>query len=363
MAATIPSLTEKIDSIFTSTWYEMQAKATDNILQANVISAALKEAGCFKTQVGGKYIERTIRYGKKTAITVAQGDTMPTGEEDLETAAYWKWKYMEMHVQRALQEDQQNTGSGAIKSLVQTKIEAARDALADLWEASMIAPAELFNGGAAGTTAPTLGTERRKARDPYSLFNLFDSTGATATYHGTSTPSVGSYTYGGIDLYGSGTTGNYWWIPQYTAATNPALLNLQDQMRTMYNNCAQGGSDTPDLIITNQTLYEAFEDSASGSIQLVADVGSQLAHMGYTALKYKGAKLVWTPAAAWPTGAMAFLNTKWIDVIYDPNLWFTMMPWYTIPNQFERITRIVCATPGVICYQPRRCGLLTSYTA
>ena len=358
MAATIPDLTRKIDTIFTTTWYEMQKKAIDNILDANVISAALREAGCFKTQVGGKYIERTVRYGKKTATAVAKGDTLPTGEDEIETAAFWDWKYLTVHCQRSLQDDQQNSGQGAIKSLVQTKLSAARDALDEKFESALLAPINTALSRA----------DCRAPRDPYSLFNLFDPTGTSATYHPTTIGSP-AYSYGGLSTAGdpSAKTLNYWWQPKYTSATAPALMNLLDQMRTTYNNCAAGGNDVPDLILMDQNLFEAYEDVCGASIQLVADVGSKLAQLGYDSLKFKGAKVVWTPNALFTNGSYTrmamFLNTKWIDVVYDPNLWFTMTSWMTLPNQLERLARIVCAFPGIICYQPRRQGLLSAYTS
>lgn len=340
--ATIPTLTRTIDTIFTTTWYEIQKKATDNILESNVVSAALKEAGCFKTQVGGKYIERTIRYGQKTALSVAKGDTLPTGEDELETAAFWNWKYLTVHIQRSLQDDQMNAGMGKIKSLVQTKIEAARDALDTKYENCLIAAVDAAAGG----------KELRATRDPYSIFNALPG----GSYYN---QPAGTYTYGGVDTG----TGNTWWQGKYTTAVSPALMNLLDQMRTTFNNCAGGSKDVPNLIICTQTLFEAYEDLCEEKVQRVNNTGSRLAELGYDVLKFKGANVVWTPNSTWPSGTMVFLNTKWIDVVYDPSLWFMMVPWMWLPNQFERIARIVSAISGVICYQLRRQGVLATYTS
>ena len=58
-----------------------------------------------------------------------------------------------------------------------------------------------------------------------------------------------------------------------------------------------------------------------------------------------------------------FLNTRWIDVVFDAGLWFSMTPWMYLPNQLERIARIVAAFPGVICSQLRRQGYLGAYTS
>ena len=89
MATTLPSLTETLDTIFTNTWYEIRAEAIDNILNANVIWAALRQAGSFRPQVGGRFITRTVLYGETPVEAVIKGDLLPEGETELETLARW----------------------------------------------------------------------------------------------------------------------------------------------------------------------------------------------------------------------------------------------------------------------------------
>jgi hypothetical protein len=375
---TIPSQTRVIDDAFTTTWYEIQKKAIDNILTANVLMAALKTAGCMKPQVGGTGIERTVRYGKKTAISVARGDTLPTGETDIETAAFWQWKYLEVHVQRSLQQDQQNSGPAAIKSLVQMKIEAARDAMNEAFENAVLG----YNfTGAPPTVAPFAanidttygGTELRAARDPYSIFNFMPDTayvnGTGGTYN---SQTAGNYTYGGIDTWGvqganpldtTAYTGNAWFQPKYSVAVNPAMQNLEDQVRTLYNYCSGGSNDEPDLMVMDQTRWEAAADIFGSKIQITTHVGDEMARLGYRTMQYLNARMIWTPNAGFPSGNIALLNTRWIDLVYDPNYWFGMTEWMWLPNQMERIARIMCTFAGAICSQPRRQGRLAAYTA
>jgi hypothetical protein len=371
MAATIPSLTRKIDTIFTTTWYEMQRKATDNILVANVVSAMLKELGCFKTQSGGKYIERTVRYGVKTAYNLAKGDVLPTGEDDLETAALFKWAWTGVSIQRSLQDDAMNWGTGRIKELVKTKIDAAHDALNTKFEDSFLASVDATTAG---------GTELRAARDPYSLWNFLPDLPATgdlpvATYVPT---TAGSYTYGGIDVGGLQTianigtvnpgTLNAWWQGKYKYFTNPMIQNLEDQLRTAYNYTTQGGKDQPDCILMNQAMFEAAEDLFGGKVQIVHQGESdspagRMVKLGYPNLVYKNAHVYWTPNSLMTAGTALILNSKWIDVVYDPGLWFSMRDWQELPNQLERVTHIVCMWSGPFCYQLRRQARLGTYTA
>ncbi len=372
MAVTVPSQTRVIDDSFTTTWYEMQRKATDNILNGNVLLAALKQLGCLKPQVGNAGIERTVKYGRKKAISVTKGDTLPTGETDLETAAFWPWKWIEVHVQRSLMDDQKNSGSAMIKSLVQTKLEAAHDALNEAFEKCILG----YNFTAdivANIDATYGGTELRAARDPYSIFNFMpdtayvNNTGGVYNY-----TAAGSYYYGGIDTWGvqatnpcdiDSFTGNAWWQPKYLVAVNPALQNLEDQVRTLYNWTTAGGNDEPDLMVMDQTRWEAAADIFGSRIQMTSNVGDELAKLGYRSMQYLNARMIWTPNAGFPSGNICLLNSRWIDMVYDPNYWFGMTEWMWLPNQTERIARILCAFTGPLCYQPRRQGRLATYTA
>src|SRR5829696_4323647 len=111
MAFTLPTFTKAIDSAFVRTWYDIRAEAIDNVLLATPVWAALKMKGCFKTQVGGTNIEKTIRHTiGPTAKAVRKGVTLPSGEVETKTAAFWNWRYCASHIQRDLFDDQQNNG-------------------------------------------------------------------------------------------------------------------------------------------------------------------------------------------------------------------------------------------------------------
>ena len=102
---------------------------------------------------------------------------------------------------------------------------------------------------------------------------------------------------------------------------------------------------------------EIYEDFALDRTQIVK--GGRLADLGYEELKFKGKSLVWSDNVT--AGTMLFLNTEFIEVVYDPEVWFEMTAWKPIPLQTERIAHIIC-TMNLICTQLRRQGWLGTYS-
>jgi len=336
--ATIPSLTRTIDDAFTHTWLDIKPEATDQILESNVISAALKEKGCFKTQVGGDRITEPVRYGVGTATHIAKGDTLSHGEVQTETMAWWNWKYTSSHASRSLIDDQQNSGPLAIKKLVTTRLKAAKEAMEDDLESALTEAVDTAGG-----------TDLRADRDPDSLYNILPG----GSYYN---QAAGTYVYGNIDTG----TGNTWWQGQYKSASGAAELVLLDDMRNLYNTCMRGRRRmAPNLIITEQNMFEVYEAYAQERSQILSNMGSRLADLGYEVLKFKGKDMVWSNAIT--DGTMFFLNTNFIKVVYDPNLWYQMTEWKDVGLQNERVAHINSAW-NMICSQLRCQGFLGTYS-
>ena len=338
MADTLPELTERIDNAFLHTWYEIRKEAIDNILDATPIWAALKERGCLKTQTGGCFIERTIKYGKETATEVAKGSVFSQGETELETGALWVWKYISSHVQRSVFDDQVNSGPNMIKKLVDTRLKAAKDALTEKLETQLLA---------AYSATADLSSNKSIQSLNEAIPNYANATG------GTSYAVPGTVTYGGIQR------SNTWWVPNYKAMTANPEVNLLSDMKNLYNTCSKH-IQSPNLIVTTQAWFELYEDFALEISQIVKDESTKLADLGFDVLRFKGKPMVWTDSVAQATTAynqMLMLNTNFIEIIYDPNLWFAMSNWKEIPLQGERIAHFLCAC-NVISTQPRRHGRL-----
>lgn len=334
--AGVSDLTRTIDDAFTHTWYEIRPMAIDNILDSNVVTAALRMQGCFTAQTGGDRITRTIKYGKKTNQYIKKGDTLEAGEDDIETMAWWDWKYDSAHIQRSLMDDQKNNGKSKIKSLVKTKTKAAIDALDESLEDGLWAALDTT-----GTAKEVY--NQRAERTPNSLFNIF----------GTAAKQTSSYKWGNI------TRDNAWWKENYKTANDPIEVNLLSDMRNLFNTCGKSKS-YPTLLICDQTVFEVYEEYAQDITQIVKST-NRLADLGYEVLKFKGRDIIWSEDAT--AGQVMMLNcaNKRVEIVYDPALWYDMTEWKVIPLQTERIAHIVSAF-NLICSEMRRQGLLGDYT-
>ena len=345
MATTLPTLTRTIDDKFISTWYEIRAEAIDNILDAVVVWAALKGAGCMTTQVGGEYLTRTIRYGTQDATGVAKGDTLSQGEPTLKTMARWNWRYLSSHVQRSIFDDQKNAGEFQIVSLVNDRLTAAKEGMQAQYENDCLRA-----------------TDNTEAAHKFiqSLLdivpNYADARGASKTYGAIQRP----LTYGAGDGVLVPVTGNTWWGPKYLNITTPKEVNLVSDMRTIYN-AVHNNQLAPNLIISDLTLYNLYEEFGLDATQIVKDESTRLVDLGFEVIRFKGKPMIYTSNMYDSTNSksrMLFLNTAFIEIVYDPNLWFDMTEFKPIPLQAERIAHILSAC-NIIGTQPRRHGMLT----
>lgn len=321
--ATLPMFTKTIDNAFLQTWYEIRPDAIDNILNATVIWAALKDKGCFKDQVGGNTITRTLKYSTASTLVspVQKGDTLPMGEVETETMAIWKWRYLAVPVQRSIIDDQQNSGKFRIKSYITQRMEEAREAMQQQYETD--------------------------------VFRAADTTEAAHKYIQSLNDVLVPYTSRATGTYGGVARSNTWWQNKYKAFTAPTETNLISDMKSLYNSVGNNQS-YPDLIITSQTIFELYEDFALDQSQIVKSGTGPLADLGFETLKFKGQDMIWTPNC---DATVRMYNTRFIEVIKDPNLWFQMSEFKPVANQMERVAHII-STANIITTQPRRHGLL-----
>lgn len=336
---TLPVYTRTLDDAFVTTWYEIREEAIDNILTATIVWNVLMGAGSFTEQTGGEIITRTIRHGEITPQQVIKGDVMTSGEPSLETMARWDWKYLATNVQRSVFDDQKNAGPSKIKDYVGARITAARDGLEQQFETDL--------WSAFSTVETGRGIEGLNMIVPTTIANAI-----TGTYGGITRPTA----YNAGPGIRRPTTGNTWWGPTYLDGTQATLAaDLLDDMRTLYNGLHRNQS-APNLMILTLEQFEIYEGEAITITQIIKDETTRLADLGYEVLRFKGKPVIWSDDITAQT--LLMLNTDWIEVVYDPQLWFDMTDWKPQAFEFDRAAQILCGL-NVITTQPRRHGRLT----
>ena len=331
---TLPTYTRTLDDAFVTTWYEIREEAIDNILEATIVWNILMGSGSFTPQVGGEIITRTIRYGEITPEQVQKGSVITAGEPKLETMALWHWKYLASNVQRSTFDDQKNAGPSKIKDYVGSRITAARDGLEQKFETDI--------WGAFATSETAVGMQGINDLCP----ELGDRT--TGTYGGINRPT--SYSSGDVEVPDAGNT---WWGCKYLDGDLSGIATeLLNDMKQLYNGLHNNQS-APNLIITTQTIYESFETYGITISQIIKDETTRLADLGFEVLRFKGKPLIWSGDCQ--DNNMIMLNTDFIEVVYDPQLWFDMTDWKPQAFEFDRAAQILCAV-NVITTQPRRHG-------
>lgn len=304
-----PSLTEQLDTLYSTTWELRKSEVHDNIFTATPFWFWLKDKGKLKTEEGGRFVMTPLEYAKNDSVQwIGKGGTVSLNQYEFITEAKWDWKYVVANMTRFGVDDQQNRGKAKIISLMESTFNNTENSLVDELES------QLFS---------TLSGNK--------MHGLQDLVADS--------PSSG--TIGGIDR------STYTWFQN--KSTNMTGLSFAVQgvskMRTLLNNCRNNRKmDSPDIIISGQTPYEYYEDETMEQKWIV---NQKLGDAGFENIQFKGIPMVWSPQCA--ATRMYFLNTNFLYMYYDPMMNFEMTEWKPIPDQVnDRAAQIVLAAAFVV---------------
>jgi hypothetical protein len=216
------------------------------------------------------------------------------------TVAQYQWRYLVANILRFGVDEQQNSGDSRIIDWVNAKLNNTEESLTSTLETTL----------AAGSGAATL-----PAASIDGLQFLVPDFGNVAS---------SSFNAGGIDpsVY-------TWWQNQAIDMTGLSFaVNGVDKMRHLLNLCMNNRRmDAPDIILSDMNSYELYEATV---IPAYRTSNNRLADMGFDNQSYKRIPMVWSPAIS---QRMYFLNTRFIEFVYDPGYFFDMTEWKAIPNQ------------------------------
>lgn len=305
-----PTLTEYLNSLYTTTWAKRRPKDVDQVFEANVLLKLMNNKGMIKYEnTDGRRVEIPLRV-KKTLTTkfFGKGATFTITDYDPLTVAYDTWKNVGDQIVRYWEDDKVNGGNEtAHLKLMNSKLDGTRDSMAQFIEQSLWANI----GGSSTLNYNGL---------PY-LINA--------------TPTVSQLIHGIDQSLAVSNDGIFYWQNQTKASSGSFSITGESDMTNLMNTCNRWGN--VDLIISDQASEELGEAEA---IERVRVVNKEAVDLGIDHITFKGRIWVWSPLC--PAATAYFIDRNHFGLTLDPAVNMTMGPWKMIPNQYQDVvTQIV----------------------
>jgi hypothetical protein len=297
------------DAILTTTLNNYRGTLVDNAFSSQVFVAWLKRKDHVKLIDGGAKIIVELMYGaNSTAASYSGYDTLAVTAQTGISAAEYSWGQYYATVAINGLEEAQNSGPAKIESLLDAKIKQAEMSISENMDV-------MFLKDGTGNSS----------KDWNGLDVLVGDENDAIT------------SVGGIDC---ATTGNEFWRSYVDTPATDTVLSLAD-MRTAYNTASKG-NEHPDLGLTAQDLFEAYEGLVQPQ-QRFSD--STTADAGFQNLLFKRMVLMFDEnlVEATKTGfgkRMYFLNSKYIWLNGDKDRWFVNTPFvrpHTVDARYSQI--------------------------
>ncbi len=307
------------NSLLSTTLQNYQPTLVDNIFKDLVLLNHLNERGRVRVEEGGTQIVEPLMYAVNDTVATYSGyDAIDLTPQEGISAAEYDWKQMAASIAISGIEEAKNRGTEAIIKLLNAKIMQAEMSLKTTLNE------QLYGSASAGTDFNGLGN-------------------IVATQNNT---------VGGIDA-----SSNTWWNPTQgtTMGATLALHNMAD----VYNRASKG-SDVPDLIVTNNSLFEKYESLLTNQVRY-QDVSK--ANSGFQNLMFKQTPVVFDLELATDStdAPMYFLNTKYLKLTGLNGYWFTTTDFMngTVAGVDARYA-LVLAYGQLTCSNRQRQGYLTA---
>jgi hypothetical protein len=303
--------TQNLDNLYTTTFQNRQKGIIDNIFTSTPFWYMMTKNGRNKASDGGAWIEIALRYGKNETIKAfGKNSTFDIVDDEYLTVAQYNMRFVGGSISRSWVDEQKNKGKSQIINAVNDKIDTLEMSMIDKMEEYLFA-----DGTGDGGLAPD------------GLGNLIAESPITGTVG-----NINRATYS-------------WWRNNYKdMASEEVSVYLKKRMATMFNDCGQQGdgvSRFPDLLVTAQNVYEAYESEVA-ELQQIVSTGNGVGDLGFGDMKYKGRAITWAPSC--PAGSIYFINTNFLNWMYDPIAQFDMTDWKEIPNQYkDRVAQVALA--------------------
>ena len=324
-------LSRTIQSLLATTTdaYLESGKLYDNVFDATPFWAWMNGGNRIKrVRSGYELTTGVLAESNSTAGSYAGYETLDTTPQEGMTRTYLDPKQYSVSISISGDELTANAGEAEILDLWNAKIEQGELSIAN----------KLSEGAFSDGTG-------NSSKDLTGLQAMVDSTPTASTYAGINRANA------------------TWWRNQAATSVGAAATNLISNLRTQYNNCAQGKgvmSTRPDAIFTTQTVHEALEAILFPMFQFAGGSGESGANAGVTDLYYKAAEVIWD--ADVPSGELYLLDSRciWLAVFPGRDL-MSREEMQKPVNQDALVTQVLfkgnLMTPAV-----KKLGVMTGIT-
>lgn len=299
------TLTESLDNLYTTTWQNMKAAVADQIFDATPFWFWLKAHGGMEPETGGRFIAEPLRFAKTDNVKwFVKGDTVVLADKEFLTTAIYQWRYLADSIVRFGIDEQQNRGKNQIINLLNAKLDNSRDTLIEELETRL--------GGGASTNE---------------MNGLLDIVPID--------PTASGATLGGIDP-----SVDTWWRNKFDTTgydlSAVGMIGLMNLLNDTTNNIRQ---DSPNIFVSSQSAWEAYWATLLDQKRFS---NTALADAGFMNVEFQGVPWIWSPAIT--AGYVYMLNTRFMKFRFDPQMFFDMTEWKSIPEQInDRAAQIVLA--------------------
>ncbi len=316
------------DSVSALTREKFIPVLVDNIYNSNILCLKLlKNAELLD---GGKNIVTPVEYAKLSGSTsgwITDGGVTATASEETYQKATWDWATSYVGIKIPGSEDLVNRGSSQVLSMLKSKLKSAEKTIRDMFGTGLFNAGQVTNGLVSLNGGGTIVSGDHTSYDEG--YAIIETMPDATTFHfpGNVDNTVCGYirTLGNIN-----SDSQSWWnaklgtfaqsgaIETTTSTvscswgeltdTTDGVANISRAMTRMYGACTVD-NDQPDLIITTQAIYDAYETSLQANKRFAGS--DDIADSGFDSLRFKGASVVVDSHC--PAGQMYFLNTNYLD--------------------------------------------------
>jgi len=353
----------------------------DNIFNSNVLCHKLLRNA--ELLDGGAQIVVPIEYAQNhgdNSDWLALGGLGATGQTATEVAQKSTWSWATCYNSIVLSGEEQfiNSGASQVLSVLKARMSNAEKTIKDLFGTGLFNATAVTNGltslNGAGASVSVDVTAEDAGR------GILEDVGAdTAVWHAPG--NVDNCVVGYNRSLGAINSDSLtWWdstigsfpiaggtravadmvdatdemsFSEFGSTTNGVADGVKAMTR-MYGHCSID-NDQPDLIVTTQEIYDAYESALQGNKRFEGD--ASLGDAGFQSLRFKGASV--TVDSHCPDGHMYFLNTKYLDFKVMSKRNFALEDFKAMEAK-DGIQARIFWMGQLVCSAPRMQGLLIS---